>query len=219
MAENIPPNAPTDIKRQIAYKCNIKELNKGVFVKRQGWESNYVMTDFGDFSRVNIIGVIVAKEDNVLTIEDGTGQITARTFNDLYKVMEINIGDLVLVIARPREFNNQLYLALEIIKKIDNKGWINYRKKELLLIKRIRNVELLKDSKSTANEPEIVENVSTLNSKERMINFIKQLDSGSGASIDDIMTVSKIKNAEDIIQDMLLKGEVYEVKAGKIKLM
>jgi hypothetical protein len=31
--------------------------------------------------------------------------------------------------------------------------------------------------------------------------------------------LSKISNAEDIIQDMLLKGEIFEIKAGRLKLM
>ena len=53
--------AEQEFKRQTAYKCTIATLNKGVFVKKQGWESNYLMTEYGDFSRVNIIAVIVDK--------------------------------------------------------------------------------------------------------------------------------------------------------------
>jgi RPA family protein len=210
---------PTEIRRQIAYKCSISALNNSVFVKKQGWESSYVMTDYGDFSRINIIGVIVAKDENSITLDDNTGQITGRFFNEPTKLLDFNIGDLVLVIARPREFNNQRYLALEIIKKIKNKGWIPYRKKELSLIKKLRNIDDIKSQETKKAEPEIVENISTVNSKDRIIDVIKQLDSGSGASIDDIIHISKIKNAEDIVKDMVLRGEIFELKPGKIKIL
>ena len=166
---------------------------------------------------MNIIAVIVAKDENSITLDDGTGQVIGRIFDNTDRLSDIDIGDLVLVIARPREFNSQLYLALEIIKKIGNKGWINYRKKELLLIQKVRNVDVLK--KIEKPEAEIVQNVSTVNSKERIIQIIKQLDAGSGTGIDDIIMLSKISNAEDIIQDMLLKGEIFEIKAGRLKLM
>jgi RPA family protein len=115
------PQSNTEFKRQIAYKCSINSLASGVFVKKPGWESNYMMTDYGDFSRVNIIAVIVAKDENSITLDDGTGQVIGRIFDNTDRLSDIDIGDLVLVIARPREFNSQLYLALEIIKKIGNK--------------------------------------------------------------------------------------------------
>ena len=213
----MPDDKPNqDFRRQIAYKSNINSILQGVFVKKPGWESNYIMTEFGDFSRVNIIAVVVGKDENSLTLDDRTGQITARVFNNPEKLSDINIGDLVLVIARPREFNNQMYLALEIIKKI-NKSWINYRRKELELIQKVRELDTMKATPKP--EPTIVESQSTVNSKERVMELIKQLDTGSGASVDDIILISKISNAEDIIQDMLLKGEVFEIKPGKMKLM
>jgi len=212
-------NQNTEFRRQIAYKCNIESLSKGVFVKKPGWESNYVMTDYGDFSRVNIIAVVVSKDENSIMLDDGSGQMIGRTFDNAEKLSNINVGDLVLLIARPREFNNEIYLTLEIIKKIE-KGWIVYRKKELLLIQKVRNVDSLKKSEKAA--PEMTENASspsTVNSKERIIQVIKQLDTGSGASIDDVLMISKMSNSEDIIQDMLLKGEIFEIKSGRLKLM
>lgn len=206
----------TEIKRQTAYKCNIASLSKGVFVRRPGWESNFVMTEYGDFSRINIIAVVVDKDENSLTLDDNTGKISGRMFENPERLDAIDIGDLVLVIGRPREFNNQMYLTLEIVRKID-KDWINYRRKELSLIKKLRDVDTVKNVKLA--QPEIVESQSTMSSKERILNIIKQLDTGSGASIDDIIMISKISNAEEIIQDMMLKGEIFELKPGKLKLI
>lgn len=204
-----------EFKRQTAYKCSIESLNKGFFVKRPGWESSYIMTDYGDFSRVNIIAVIVGKDGDSITLDDGTGQIIARVFDKTEIISDVLIGDPVLIIGRPREYNNQIYLTIDIIKKIKDKGWITYRKKELSLIKKIRETIKQKQPK----DAEIIESTSTINNKERIIKLIKELDMGQGADIDEIIRFSKVKNAEDIIKDFILKGEAFELRPGKIKLM
>ena len=54
---------------------------------------------------------------------------------------------------------------------------------------------------------------------ERISKIIKELDRGDGASIDDVMRLSKVSNGEEIISDMMMRGEIYEAKAGYIKLM
>jgi len=207
----------TEFKRQTAYKCNISTLNNGMFIKKQGWESSYVMTEYGDFSRVNIMAVIVSKDENSVILDDGTGQISGRLFDNFERLENINIGDAVLAISRPREFNNKMYLTIEIIKKISVE-WLNYRKKELSLIKKIRDMNQLK---SIEKKPEaaIVENASTTNSKEKILKFVAELDKGGGASVEDVLALSKVVNGEEILSDMLMRGEVYESKAGHVKLM
>jgi len=210
--------AEQEIKRQTAYKCNINTLNNGVFVKKQGWESNYLMTEFGDFSRVNLLAVVVGKEESGLTLDDGTGQISGRLFEKIEQLSNIQIGSVVLIIGRPREYNNKIYLTLEIVKNIDP-GWIAYRKKELTLVEKIRTLNDLPKLEKKALEPEIIENTSTLGSKEKVAKLIKELDKGDGASINDVVKFSKISNGEDIISDMMMRGEIYESKAGHIRLM
>jgi len=210
--------AEQEIKRQTAYKCTIATLNKGVFIKKQGWESNYLMTEYGDFSRVNIMAVIVGKEENSVTLDDGTGQISGRIFERTEQLEKIEVGSVVLVIGRPREFNNAIYLTIEIITTIEI-GWIAYRKKELALIKKIREISDLPKTEKKTLEPEIVESTGTINSKDRMTKLIRDLDKGEGASIDDVIKFSKIINGEELISDMMMRGEVYEAKAGYIKLM
>lgn len=210
--------AEQEIKRQTAYKCTIATLNKGVFVKKQGWESNYLMTEYGDFSRVNIIAVVVGKdESNGITLDDGTGQISGKLFERVEQLEEIVVGSLVLIIGRPREFNNKIYLTIEIVKSVQP-GWIAYRKKELTLIKKLRELEDLPKEKKSL-EPEIIESTGTLSSKEKIAKLIKDLDRGEGASIDDVMRLSKVVNGEELISDMMMRGEIYESKAGYIKTM
>jgi len=210
--------AEQEFKRQTAYKCTIATLNKGVFVKKQGWEPNYLMTEYGDFSRVNILAVVVEKTENGLTLDDGTGKMSGRMFEKIEQLQDINVGDVVLTICRPREFNNQIYLTIEIAKKVES-GWIAYRKKELSLIKKIRELEELPKAERKNLEPEIVENVSTISSKDKMFKLIKDLDRGDGANIEDVISLSKIVHGEELISDMMMRGEIYESKAGHIKLM
>ena len=210
--------AEQEIKRQTAYKCTISTLNSGVFIKKQGWESSYLMTEYGDFSRVNIMAVVVGKDENSTTLDDGTGQISGRVFERVEQLSDISVGNVVLVIGRPRDFNNQIYLTIEIIKKIES-GWVTYRRKELMLIKKIRELNELPKIEKKTLEPEIVENTSTLSSKERIAKLIKDLDRGNGASIDDIVKLSKVTNGEELLSDMMMRGEIYESKAGHVRLM
>jgi RPA family protein len=210
--------ADQEIKRQTAYKCTIATIAKGTFVKKQGWESNYVMTEYGDFSRVNIVGVVVSKEDNELNIEDGTGQISGRLFENVEQLEKVDVGDVVLVIGRPRDFNNKIYLTIEIVKILAPE-WISYRRKELSLIRKVRDIDNIQKAEKKILEPEIVESKSTLGSKELVIKFIKELDAGEGAMIDDVLRLSKISNGEEIVSDMMMRGEIYESKAGYVKLM
>jgi hypothetical protein len=209
--------AEQEIKRQTAYKCTLATLGRGSFVKKQGWESSYIQTEYGDFSRINIIAAVVGKEGSTVNLDDGTGQASGRLFEKIEQLENISVGDIAVVIARPREFNNNLYLNIEIIKKIDH-GWIAYRKKELGLIKKIREFDTLHVEPKKA-EPEIVENTNTIGSKDKIAKFIKELDRGDGAAIDDVLRLSKIQNGEDLISDMMMRGEIYESKAGYIKLM
>jgi len=176
------------------------------------------MTEFGDFSRVNLLAVVVGKEESGLTLDDGTGQISGRLFEKIEQLSNIQIGSVVLIIGRPREYNNKIYLTLEIVKNIDP-GWIAYRKKELTLVEKIRTLNDLPKLEKKALEPEIIENTSTLGSKEKVAKLIKELDKGDGASINDVVKFSKISNGEDIISDMMMRGEIYESKAGHIRLM
>ena len=210
--------AEQEFKRQTAYKCNINTLNKGSFVKKEGWESNYLMTEYGDFSRINIMAVVVGKEENNLTLDDGTGQISGRLFERTEQIENINVGDVVLIIGRPREYNNRTYLTIELVKKIEP-GWVAYRKKELTLIKKLREIEETPKLEKRALEPEIVENVSTLSSKEKIAKLIRELDRSDGASINDVLRLSKVSNGEELISDMMMRGEIYESKAGYVKLM
>jgi RPA family protein len=206
---------PENQKRQIAYKVRIKEIINGKYVKEEGWQPNYIITqDNKQISRINLIGTVVStpadEEINYqsITLDDGTGRISARVFEQNNFFNNINIGDVVLVIARPREYNNQIYLLPEILKKMQDKGWIKVR--ELELKKQPKNIE-----EEEPKKEEIIEDIQE-SIPNRIINLIKEKDKGDGVDFEEIL---KEINNEETIKELLKKGELFEVRPGRLKVL
>ena len=125
-------------KRSIAYKLGIDELIKGKFVREDGWQPSYIITENGDkVSRINLIGIAVSKsEENeanyqTILIEDGGGKIPLKMFGNNIPINNIGVGSIINLIGRIREFNKETYISPEIIKKIENPVWVEVRKLEL----------------------------------------------------------------------------------------
>ena len=109
-------------KRQIAYKVKIKDLLIGEYVKKEGWEPSYILHNEKRITRINIIGLLIYIDDTRIIIDDGSGNIEARFFEEKKK-SSIDIGDVILLIGKPRMWNDEKYIVPEIIKKVKNKDW------------------------------------------------------------------------------------------------
>lgn len=214
------------IERQTAKIASIKEIISGEYIKQEGWDPNYILSLKNEkLSRINLIGVVVTVPENSLSVfvDDGTGKIEARTFEENNMFKNITIGDIVLIIGRPREYNAEIYVNAETIKKITNKGWLEYRKKEIFLrnilkpdIKKTiektsKNSDDLKSDNNESFSDEHIDEIDILLLK------IKDLDSGAGCSIQDLVEINP--NYEDMVEQLLLKGEVFEVAPGKVKVL
>ena len=121
--------------RQIAYKVRIGDLINGEYIEQEGWKPNYVVVGDRKISRVNIIAGVIDKQigENLstLTVDDGSGNIQIRAFKeDSFKLQNIEIGDIVIIIGRPRRNFNQYFVSYEIVKKLDP-AWAKVRLKEL----------------------------------------------------------------------------------------
>ena len=198
-------------KRQTAYKIRIKDILDSKYVKTEGFNPNYLEINGKEISRINLMGVVVQKLDlnnyNTIIIDDGTGKISARIFESNILFNQLELSDAVLIIGRPREFSNEKYVLIELIKKID------------LLWAKVRKLELgeMKDKNSLSENKPIKEELVT-SSTNQIVKLIKELDQGHGVSIEDISS----KDIEDIDKtiDMLLKeGDIFEVKPGKLKVL
>ncbi len=200
--------------RQTSYECWIKNLKEGEFVRTKGWESSYVKTCYGNISRASIIGVIVEKKENILTIDDGTEKIELRVFEEGNSIINSReIGELVMAIGRPREFNNNIYMVPEIIKEIKDKKWIEYRKKKLDSKKKVAfEKNRMKVEKMTVPEGKI-------DFHKKIIEIITRLDEGKGAPVNKIIEMIESEETELYLEDLLKEGEIYEVSPGRLKLL
>ncbi|MEM4336988.1 MAG: OB-fold nucleic acid binding domain-containing protein [Candidatus Woesearchaeota archaeon] len=208
-------------KRQTAYKINVKDIIESSFDNENDFF--YAKTKIGPVSRVNIIGFVISKEINefssTLVIDDGSGRIATRFFDKKQNLENIELGDAVNVIGRIRMYGDQKYVAIEIIKKV-NPLWVEYRKKELLILEDIyKKIELCEEEKKNLPpqfEEEVVENNSEI---QIILDCIKKFDDGNGANISDIIKKSNCSDAERIIQELIKNGDVFEIMPGKIKIL
>jgi RPA family protein len=226
--ENI--QEPTkQITRQTAKVSSIGEITKGNYIKQEGWEPNYILSLKNEkISRVNLIGIVVTIPENSQSVflDDGTGKIEVRSFekSDIFK--DITIGDIVLIIGRPRDFNNEIYINVEIIKKITNKGWLEYRKKEILL-RNILKPDMLKevpeknfiseDNVEGSKQEESKLKEETIDEIDELLIKIKNLDTGSGCDVQELIEINQ--GYEAMVEQLLLKGEIFELAPGKIKVL
>jgi len=206
------------IERQTAVKVFIKQLTDGKWVEKEGFEPSYVEThDKRQISRARILGTVVTKfvsdDSNFssLTIDDTTDTIRIKTFKTVKPVMNIEIGDLVDVIGKVREFNGEIYIIPEIVKKVDDPNIETLRKLEIISlnraapkIKETQKPETKKEYDKEALRKQIVE---MLNKYEEGVMF-----SDIQKAIDAPEEIT-----ESIVNDLLSEGICYEPSPGKIK--
>lgn len=205
------------IKRHIAYKVKIKDILEGDYIKDSPSEPSYILIGDKQVSRVNLLGVVVSELINEQSyqsamIDDGTGKILIRFFEP--SPSPLKLGDTILLIGKPREYNNERYIVPEIIKKIDDHRWIEVRKLELELQEIKRKEKETQEDK--IQEEEIKEES---NSTTKIYNLIKEIDDGDGADAEEVIKRSNLEEAEKIIKNLLEEGEIFEIKPGKLKVL
>ena len=184
-------------KRSIAHKINVKDVLTKPYVVQEGWEPNYL--DMGiKVSRVNIVGVITHADENY-KLEDESGEIMLKSFEPLPQV--VAVGDVVIVIGRPREYNDERYVAPETIQKVDAK-WLQVRKIEL---------------QSTIIEAPEIKEPTPINKK--IIECIERLDTGNGVLTESLVTELGVDDIETHIAELLMEGEIFEIRPGVLKLL
>ena len=226
-------------KRQVAYKVSIRDISEGSYVKQEGWKPNYILTkNDKKVSRINLLATIISIDSTSpaqinITVDDGTGSISIRSFEESNIAKDLEIGDIISIIGRPREFGSTKYLVPEVIKKVKDIRWIEVRKKQVQLYKLRNNIhEKLEStrekkpsekSEEATSEPEETEEETIIsegvNSKQTVYQTIKSLDKGDGVDIEDVISRSKIDNCEDVVNMLLMEGEVFEIKKGRLKIL
>lgn len=201
-------------QRQTAYKVRISDLLNQNYMKGE-LSAGYIELNGVNISRVNVIATVVYKPEissfNIAVIDDGTGRIPLRSFenNDIFS--KIEVSDVVLVVGKIREFNGEKYILSEILKKINNFGWLNVRKLEFASENYVQNIE------ATGNIA--IEDSDNKELNEEIYSLVKKLDNGDGAPIEDVIKKSNNSEAENIVNKLLNSGDIFEIRPGKLKVL
>lgn len=198
------------IKRNTALKVRISDLTSGKWVKNEGMVASYVETASGmQVSRARLLGTIVSvfmAEDGMfasVTLDDSTDTIRVKTFKTVKPLDGFKVGDMVDLIGKVREWNDEIYVMPEIMRKVGPEA-------ELL-----RRLEVAKKGKAPQEKQEPGENKDDLRKE-----VLKVIEAGKdGISYSDVL--SKVKAAEEtveaVINELLGEGICYEPSPGKIR--
>jgi len=231
-----------DFSRSPAVKTTIKNILQGTYLQEKDNEPNYLLTtDNQKIYRLNLMAIILTKErvgsiTNFL-VDDGTGSIILRSFEENVLYDKLDVGDSVLIIGKTRTYNQEKYVSPEIIKKI-NSDWLKLRAielKDLILKLNLTKTEIKKISTPYVVASEISEeridevDIFTEEIKEvddqpllpieKILKLIKDMDQGQGVLIEEIIASSKINDTEKMLERMLEKGEIFQNSPGKVKVL
>ncbi len=216
------------VKRQTAYLCSIKQIVEGEYVRREGWEPNFIASSIGALSRVRLVGFVLELQGNQFVLDDGTGKMPMRVFDSGVK-FSFSVGDPLLVIGRPRVYGQEKYLLVEIAKKLPSASWLKYLSEQRAeLAKYVPEAPKLSVKQEVAEQTveeeqpvveEMVVEKSSPNKAQILIDLIRELDPGDGALTSDILAKAGFSDAENKLQFLISEGEVFELRAGKVKVL
>jgi RPA family protein len=108
-----------------AVKLRIQDLVEGTF------DGKAVHTLFGDVSEARIVGtlidIFVTDDESYtsLTVDDGTETIRLKAWrNDVKKLKKFSKGDIIDVVGKVREYNEEIYLTPALISKVSPNKWV-----------------------------------------------------------------------------------------------
>ncbi len=217
--------------REAAQKILLRHLQEGKIVQEEG-ATLLMLPSLEKAARVNVIATVLFKEKlgNITNflIDDGTGKAVFRFFEPLAIVEQAEVGKAVLVIAKPRRYNQEVYLSPEIIKKVSS-SWLQVRKKELPsdssqtwggmegnTFSGELGTERGAERKEIAVEPVEKEEIVP---KMKVLNLIKTLDSGSGVPVEEILEKSALPEMEQLLKKLLERGEIFQNAPGKVRVL
>jgi len=201
------------VERQTARKVRIADIMAGSFVHKEGMEPSFVETASGAVVRARIIATVMnafrSDDGNFgsLTLDDGTDTIRAKVFKDLRVMEGVTPGDLVEAVGKVREYNGEMYVMPELIRRVRDPNMELLRRAELLR---------LTGAPSTAAKPaKNVQEQAEL--RKRVLEAVEA--SKDGATFAHVAAAVKADEEalEDVINELLSEGVCYEPTPGKIR--
>ncbi|MFH1802543.1 MAG: OB-fold nucleic acid binding domain-containing protein [archaeon] len=210
MNTQLPTTGNPQLKRKVAYKIRIGQINEAK-QNVEGERLRNIEVGGKEVVRVNLIANVVdkyvqegEKKYANLTLDDASGQIRVKVFGeDVSKVEQFNQGDTMLVIGLVRAWNNELYLTPEIMRKKDP---------AFLLV---RKLEVEADAPKTLDRAQIAE------LKDKILSMVKDAEADGGIDIEkiimDLKEPPETINSE--IKKLLEDGVAYEPRPGKLRYL
>ncbi len=206
--------------RADAIKAPIQAVLCGSYIQENDQNPNYLQLEQQRVIRVNIIAIVVYKEEigamTSVLLDDGTGRIIIRFFEESKIAHAIGIGETFLVIGKIRVYNQEKYISPEIVKRIEPL-WLKVRALELkedAVMSKFMNNKITEETFT-----EEVEMHEELFPFEKIIALIKELDHGEGVLIEDIIEKSPLEGTEQWIEKMLERGDIFQNQPGKIRVL
>ena len=221
------------MQRMTAKKVRISELMAGKWVKKEGMEPSFIVTDSGEkVSRTRVIGTVVASfmaEDGnfgSVTLDDGTDTIRAKTFKTLKPLDELKIGDNIEVVGKVREYNGEVYIIPELVTSIQDPNTELLRRLEL--IKKAREMKGKppeagheeattgeQDKQGEQKEQEKKEDNTAL--RKEILAVIEPEQDGVEYSVIMERVNAPDSRIESVLNEILAEGICYEPTPGKVK--
>ena len=238
-----------------AYKLKIEDLVRGQYVRSpEGTEPSYLLTPWDQhIPRARVLGTIVDKfvrDDQgyaTLRLDDGSETISLRAWREgVPELARFEMGNLIDVVGRVREFEGEVYLVPELILRVEDPNWELVRELEILRARRqalsegVRpqpkqeakleprqlQVELPPGTPETGPTVETIEEVEAPplpevpdETKKRVILAIEKLDSGEGVAPTDMAVELDFHQTEveDALRVLIVDGEIFEPRAGRFR--
>jgi len=199
-----------EFKRHTAFKLKIGDVLSGSKIT-DGEKLKYIEINGKNVARVNLIANVVDKfiQDEEkkfasITLDDASGQIKLKAFgDDIEKLKSFEQGDTVLTIGMVREWNNEVYLTPEIVKK---------KEPEYLLLRKLEN---------DLQKPKELDKKEVSEVKDKIVEIIKREEANNGADVKDIITElgAKQEVVNQEIRKLLEEGTIYEPRPGKVRYL
>lgn len=214
-------------KREVARKASVADILRGEFTENE--EGGRTLLISGKQARrVSILATVVDKSDQEsqayksTVIDDGTAQIRLRFFdNEPWLFEKAEVGNFALIVGKPRSYGSESYIAPEIIKPLKDVKWAEVRKLELKALQTAVREGISEGSAVAAAEKIIKKDDSDFVSKgkQEIYRIIKELDAGKGADMTEVVTKSGSENSEQLIKEMIIAGDLFEILPGKLKVL
>ncbi|MBI2573322.1 hypothetical protein HYV86_05660 [Candidatus Woesearchaeota archaeon] len=230
--------------RLVARKTAIRELIESDYALGDDKNPSHLTIQGQTVQKVNVIAFVVHKENigsiSNLLLDDGTGRIISRFFEENRVASDSTVGDVLLLIGRVRVYNQERYLSPEIVKKV-NTSWLQVRRLECksafsqpqtnpsdALVEKVDQEEenARKNNRKQVTElsdecvdEETVETQDNVLPSQKISKLIRDLDTGTGVFIEEILEKSPLAQTEQIIEKMLERGEIFQNQPGKVKVL